>query len=57
MNWLDFTLGLMLGVFLPPAVWFFTVAAIEYRRASVSRAEERERARFTQAMQRNWETR
>ena len=57
MNWLDFTLGLLLGLFIPPAVWFIAVMAIELRRASTARAEERERAKFSAAMQRKWETR
>ena len=57
MNWLDFTLGLLLGVFIPPSAWFLTVMSIEFRRAYAARAEERERAKFTAAMQRNWETR
>ena len=57
MNWLDFTLGLLLGLFIPPSAWFLTVMSIEFRRAYAARAEERERAKFTAAMQRNWETR
>ena len=57
MNWLDFTLGLLLGLFIPPSVWFCTVMAIEFRRAAAARAEERERAKFSEAMSRKWETR
>lgn len=57
MNWLDFTLGLLLGLFIPPSAWFITVMAMEFRRASAARAEERERAKFSAAMQRKWETR
>ena len=57
MNWLDFTLGLLLGLFIPPSAWFITVMAIEFRRASTARAEERERAKVSAAMQRQWETR
>lgn len=57
MNWLDFTLGLILGVFIPPSVWFLTAMTVEFRRASAMRSEERERARFTDAMQKKWETR
>lgn len=57
MNWLDFTLGLVLGLLVPPTAWFFTVMVIEFRRAAAARAEERERARFSEAMSRKWETR
>ena len=57
MNWLDFTLGLLLGLFIPPSVWFCTVMAVEFRRASAVRREEQQRARFADAMQRKWETR
>ena len=57
MNWLDFTLGLVLGLLVPPTAWFFTVMVIEFRRAAAARAEERDRARFSEAMSRKWETR
>lgn len=57
MNWLDFTLGLLLGVFIPPSAWFFTVLVLEYRKAMAARAEERQRARFDEAMRKQWETR
>jgi len=57
MNWLDFTVGLVIGVCIPPTSWFFTVMALEFRRQSRARAEEQQRARFADAMQRKWETR
>jgi len=57
MNWLDFTLGLLLGLFAAPTAWFFSVLTLEFRRASAARSEERERARFSEAMSRKWETR
>lgn len=57
MNWLDFILGLALGVLLPPGCWFVTVMVIEFRKASAARAESRKFARFEQALTRDWETR
>lgn len=57
MNWLDFTLGLVLGIFLPPAAWFSLAFITEWRKASAARAEERRFARFEDALTRDWESR
>lgn len=64
MNWPSFAVGLALGLFAPPAVYFFAVMVAEFREAGAARRdaaalrrEEQKRIRFDEALRKQWETR
>lgn len=52
-----FIVGVIMGAVVSPSIIFFFILVREYRAASKVRTEEAERAKFIDAMRRDWETR